>query len=67
MPSENNATDRIPIAGSDETLSVVIIKFYGLDSLASFYGDQSVRDFLTDAADLLKDVVRTMDIVCSVG
>ncbi|MCH7904824.1 MAG: sigma-70 family RNA polymerase sigma factor [Armatimonadetes bacterium] len=55
------------IAGSNETLSVVIVKFDGLESLASFYGDQSVRDFLTDAANLLKDVVRNMDIVCRVG
>ena len=55
------------IAGTSETLSVVIVKFDGLESLASFYGDQSVRDFLTDAANLLKDVVRNMDIVCRAG
>ncbi len=55
-------------ATAQETgLGVVCLKFEGLESLRSFYGDQSVLDFLYDAADVLKANVRRLDVVCRIG
>lgn len=55
------------IAGSDGVLSVVLVEFSGLRSLAGFYGDSGVSDFLADAAAFLKGTARTLDIVCRNG
>ena len=55
-------------ASAQETgLGVVMIRFEGLDSLRAFYGDDSVSDFLFDAADILKASVRRLDVVCRFG
>lgn len=55
-------------ASAQETgLGVVMIQFEGLDSLRAFYGDESVSDFLFDAADILKASVRRLDVVCRFG
>lgn len=48
-------------------VGIVLIQFEGLDSLRSFYGQQSVTDFLFDAADVLKSNVRRLDVVCRYG
>ncbi|HXH62086.1 MAG TPA: sigma-70 family RNA polymerase sigma factor [Fimbriimonadaceae bacterium] len=55
------------IVGSDGVLSVILIEFTGLRSLAGFYGDTGITDFLTDAAVFLKGLARTLDIVCRNG
>lgn len=55
------------LTGTDGTLSVILVEFTGLSSLAGFFGEESVTDFLTDAGELLKDCVRTLDIVCRNG
>jgi RNA polymerase sigma-B factor len=49
------------------TVSVVFVRFVGLDALRSFYGEASVTDFLADATDFLKDTVRRLDIVARYG
>lgn len=55
-------------ASAQETgLGVVMIRFEGLDSLRAFYGDDSVSDFLFDAADILKASVHRLDMVCRFG
>lgn len=51
-------------ASGEGVLSVIVLHFTGLDKMASFYGDVSVRDFLADAAEFLKESVRRLDIVC---
>lgn len=48
-------------------LSVILIEMTGLESLQQFYGEASVRDFLIDIGDMLKDSVRRLDIVCRFG
>ena len=55
------------LSGTDGTLSVILVEFYGLKSFGGFYGQDSVGDFLMDAGALLKDCVRTLDIVCRNG
>lgn len=51
-------------AGAEDTvLALVLIEFRGLRNLQGFYGEASVRDFLVDAADFLKNSVRRLDIV----
>lgn len=48
-------------------VGIVMIQFDGMESLRSFYGQQSVTDFLYDAADVLKSNVRRLDVVCRWG
>lgn len=47
--------------------AVVLVKFTGLDGLAKFYGEQSVKDFMTDAADFFRANTRRLDMVCRYG
>ena len=46
---------------------MVVINFKGLETLRAFYGEQSVFDFLSDAADFFKDNLRRLDLVCRYG
>jgi RNA polymerase sigma-B factor len=55
------------ISGTGGVVSVLLVEFAGLKSLAGFYGDASVTDFLTDAAEFFKDCVRSLDVVCRNG
>ena len=55
------------LSGSGGVLSVLLVEFNGMRSLAGFYGDASVADFLTDAAAFLKECVRSLDVVCRYG
>jgi len=52
---------------SGGSVAVVMLQFNGLDQMQRFYGEQSVLDFLADAADFLKDNVRRLDIVARCG
>lgn len=55
-------------ASFDNTLvAVVIVKFTGLEGLRKFYGEQSILDFLSDAADFFKDNLRRLDVVGRYG
>jgi RNA polymerase sigma-B factor len=51
----------------ESAVSIVIVNFKGLSQLRSFYGENSVLDFMTDAAEFFKDQVRRLDIVCRYG
>ncbi len=55
------------LSGTGGVMSVLLVEFSGLRSLAGFYGDASVSDFLTDAAEFFKDSVRSLDVVCRYG
>jgi RNA polymerase sigma-B factor len=55
------------LSGTGGVLSVLLVEFSGLRSLAGFYGDASVSDFLTDAAEFFKTSVRSLDVVCRYG
>ena len=55
------------LSGTDGVLSVVLVEFTGLRSLAGFYGDASVGDFIADAAEFFKGSVRSLDVVCRYG
>jgi RNA polymerase sigma-B factor len=55
-------------ASFDEaSVAIVLVKFNGLDGLRRFYGEQSVVDFLADAAEFFKDNVRRLDVVARYG
>ena len=54
-------------SAQDSGLGIVLIQFDGLEALQSFYGEQSVSDFLYDAAEVLKSNVRRLDVVCRLG
>jgi RNA polymerase sigma-B factor len=47
--------------------SVVLVRFEGLDELKRFYGEQSVVDFLADAAEFFRTSVRRLDVVARYG
>jgi RNA polymerase sigma-B factor len=51
----------------DTAVAIVMINFGGLDTLRSFYGEASVDDFLSDAADFFKENVRRLDVVARFG
>lgn len=51
----------------EASVAVVMIRFHGLDAMQRFYGEQSVIDFLADAADFLKENVRRLDVVARYG
>jgi RNA polymerase sigma-B factor len=51
----------------DRGVALVLVEFRGLDGLRRFYGEQSVLDFLADAADFFKETVRRLDIVARYG
>jgi len=55
------------VCGTDSVVAIILVEFDGLASLASFYGESSVRDFNIDAANFLKSSVRALDIVCRNG
>lgn len=55
------------VAGTNGVVSVLLIEFGGLAALRNFYGDGSVRDFLSDAAEFLKGSMRGLDVVCRNG
>lgn len=55
-------------ASSDESaVGVVLIDFIGLQSLQSFYGPESVIDFLADATSFVRNNTRRLDLVCRRG
>ena len=55
-------------ASFDNTLvAVVIVNFIGLEGLRKFYGEQSILDFLADAADFFKENLRRLDVVARYG
>lgn len=51
----------------DGQVALVLVDFKGLESMRSFYGDQSVVDFLADAAEFFKSNVRRLDVVARHG
>lgn len=45
-------------------LSILLVKFSGLQAFSSFYGRESVTDLMADAAENLKTMIRCLDILC---
>lgn len=54
-------------AAVDGALGLAIVNFTGLERLKSFYGEESVLEFLASAAEFLNDSVRRLDVVCRYG
>ncbi len=55
-------------ASFDDTLvAVVVVNFVGLEGLRKFYGEQSILDFLADAANFFKENLRRLDVVARFG
>jgi RNA polymerase sigma-B factor len=55
-------------ASSEESsLAFALVFVEGLDALRTFYGQQSVEDFLLDASEFLKGQVRRLDVVARYG
>ena len=48
-------------------VALVIVNFKGLDGMRSFYGEQSVTDFMADAAEFFRSNVRRLDVVARYG
>ncbi len=48
-------------------VALVLVNFKGLDAMRSFYGEQSVTDFMADAAEFFKGNVRRLDVVARHG
>lgn len=55
-------------ASCQETMvGLVVVEFSGLDALKRFYGEASVDEFMSDAAEFFRSSVRRLDLVCRVG
>lgn len=54
-------------SGGASPVSLVMVQFHGLKALRQFYGQEGINEFMADAAVLLKDSVRALDIVCRSG
>jgi len=64
----NRLEEEVHRASSDSSsVALVLIEFEGLDSLAKFYGSQSVSDFLADAAEFFRESFRRLDVVARHG
>ena len=48
-------------------MGVVLVRFVNLESLRGFYGGACVTDFMADAAEFCKDLIRRLDITCCYG
>ena len=48
-------------------VALMLVDFQGLEGLRKFYGEQSVLDFLSDAAEFFRDNVRRLDVVARYG
>jgi RNA polymerase sigma-B factor len=48
-------------------VALMLVDFRGLEGLRKFYGEQSVLDFLCDAAEFFRDNVRRLDVVARYG
>lgn len=55
------------LTGEDASVAIVLLQFRGVQKMQAFYGEHSVMDFLTDAADFLKGNVRRLDVVARLG
>ena len=64
----NRLEEELHRASFDSTLvAVVVVQFTGLEGLRRFYGEQSILDFLADAANFFKDNIRRLDVVARYG
>lgn len=50
-----------------DSVTLVVVDFIGLDRLKRFYGEQSVIDFMADAAGFFRANVRRLDVVARLG
>ena len=48
-------------------VALMLVDFRGLEGLRKFYGEQSVLDFLCDAAEFFRDNIRRLDVVARYG
>jgi RNA polymerase sigma-B factor len=48
-------------------VALILVRFEGLEALGRFYGEQSVLDFLADAAEFFRGNLRRLDIVARYG
>lgn len=61
-------TEEIHRASAGNTkVALVVVNFEGLDGMRAFYGEQSVTDFMADAAEFFKSNVRRLDVVAHFG
>jgi RNA polymerase sigma-B factor len=54
-------------SGERSQVAIVLLEFKGLDGLRRFYGENSVGDFMQDAAEFLRTSVRRLDVVARFG
>lgn len=64
----NRLEEELHRASANESgVALILIKFEGLEAMGRFYGEQSVLDFLADAAEFFRDNLRRLDVVARYG
>lgn len=51
----------------ESVFSLLTVFFEDVDKLGSFYGEESVRDFMAEASEVLRGSVRRLDVLCRNG
>ncbi len=54
-------------AAIEGAVAIAFVKFENIKSLETYYGKDSVVDFLIDASEFCRDLVRRLDVVCAMG
>lgn len=55
------------VCGTDSVVSVILLELKGMNSYKSFYGAEAASELLMDLGAMLKQTVRTLDVVCRFG
>ncbi|MGV3617654.1 MAG: sigma-70 family RNA polymerase sigma factor [Fimbriimonas sp.] len=64
----NRLEEELHRASANESgVALILIKFDGLEAMGRFYGEQSVTDFLADAAEFFRENLRRLDVVARYG
>lgn len=65
---QSRVSEEMQRASATETeLAVLVVQFTGLEKLRSFYGDMTVGEFLSEAAAVIRGLMRKVDILCRAG
>ncbi|MBX3112729.1 MAG: sigma-70 family RNA polymerase sigma factor [Fimbriimonadaceae bacterium] len=55
------------VCSHNGVVSIVMVEITGVQNMRGFFGEQGVKEFVTDAAEFFRSSVRALDIVCRHG
>ncbi len=55
------------VCSSNGVVSVITVEITGLQSMRGYFGEQGIKDFMSDSAEFFRTSVRGLDMVCRFG